>query len=263
MPKEKEKKKKIILIVEDESFLSEMYQTKFENLGYEVAVAQNGEDGLKKMRKEKPDLVLLDIIMPVIDGYTVLKMIRSDPGLKRTLVVVFSNLGQEEEITKGLQLGAEDYLVKSSLTPTELVKKVATVLAKGESDKADHLKKIKVLIIEDTKDIIDIYTKRFDTEGFDYKVAENGAWGLKLAQAEPWDVIILDLMMPAMNGFESLDTLRATPKLKETPVIVLSNSIEPDEMQTVKAHGATDVFMKARVTPMQICTRIRELTKRT
>jgi len=63
--------------------------------------------------------------------------------------------------------------------------------------------------------------------------------------------------------FESLDTLRATPKLKETPVIVLSNSIEPDEMQTVKAHGATDVFMKARVTPMQICTRIRELTKRT
>lgn len=252
---------KKILIVEDEAFLSEMYQTKFLSLGYTVVVSDNGEDGLALMKKERPDIVLLDIIMPVMDGYTVLKTIRSDPELKNTLVVIFSNLGQEEEITKGMQLGADDYLVKSSLTPTELVQKIEAVLARGRSDKADTIKKIRVLIVEDTKDIVDIYTTRFDAEGIEYKVAENGAWGLKLAQQERWDVIILDLMMPALGGIEALDTLRETPKLKDVPIIVLSNSIENDELEGVRKHGATEVFLKARVTPSQVVNRIREFVQ--
>jgi DNA-binding response OmpR family regulator len=255
-------KSKKILIIEDEAFLSEMYKTKFDSLGYEVVTADNGDEGLAKLRQTKPDIVLLDIIMPVVDGYSVLKTIRSEAAIKDTLVVIFSNLGQEEEIKKGLQLGADDYLVKSSLTPTELVAKVEKVLALGRSTKSETIKKIRVLIIEDTKDIIDIYTKKFDDEGFDYKVAENGAWGLKLAQDETWDVIILDLMMPAMDGITSLDTIRETPKLKNTPIIVLSNSIEADEMAPIKEHGATEIYLKARVTPTQISTKIRELVER-
>lgn len=249
---------KKILIIEDEAFLSEMYQTKFESLGYQVITADNGEVGLETIRKEKPSIVLLDIIMPVMDGYTVLRKIRADAEIKNTLVVIFSNLGQEEEITKGMQMGADDYLVKSNLTPTELVQKIETVLAKGSSDKGANLKRIRVLIIEDTKDIIDLYTTRFDNEGFDYKVAENGAWGLKVAQEEPWDIILLDIMMPAINGIEALRTLRATPKLKNIPIIVLSNSIDEAEMADVRKSGANDVFLKARVTPSQIVNRIRE-----
>ncbi len=252
---------KKILIIEDEAFLSEMYQTKFQSLHYQVSSADNGQDGLSMMHKDKPDIVLLDIIMPVMDGYTVLREIRKDPQLKDTLVVIFSNLGQEEEITKGLQLGADDYLVKSNLTPTELVGKVEKVLAKGHSDQGNNLKHIRALIIEDTKDIIELYTARFATEGFEYKVAENGAWGLKLAQQEAWDIILLDLMMPALDGMEALATIRATPKLKNTPVIVLSNSIDQSEMEDVRKAGATDVYMKARVTPSQIVNRIRELVK--
>ncbi len=253
--------KKKILIIEDEAFLSEMYETKFKSLGYEILTADNGQQGLALMHKEKPDLVLLDIIMPVMDGYSVLRAIRSDPQLKKILVVIFSNLGQEEEITKWLQLGADDYLVKSSLTPTQLVEKVESTLAKGFSEKGEHLKRIRVLIIEDTKDIIDIYTMRFDNEGFEYKVAENGAWGLKLAQQEPWDAIVLDVMMPALNGLDALKILRATPTLKDLPIIVLSNSIDQSEMSTVRDAGASDVFLKARVTPTQIVNRIRELVK--
>ena len=259
MPAETPKKK--ILIIEDEAFLSEMYQTKFENLGFQIITADNGADGLTVMKKEKPDLVLLDIIMPVMDGYTVLRAIRADANLKNTLVVIFSNLGQDEEVTKGLQIGADDYLIKSNLTPTELAHKIETVLAKGYSEKGEHLKRIRVLIVEDTKDIIDLYTTRFETEGIDFKVAENGAWGLKLAQTEQWDVILLDIMMPALNGMEALKVLRETPKLKDLPILVLSNSIEEGEIADVRKAGATDVFLKARVTPSQIVNRIRELVK--
>src|SRR3989338_7568958 len=251
-----------ILIIEDEPFLSEMYKTKFESLGFGVIMAENGQQGVEMMRREKPDLVLLDIIMPVLDGYSVLKMVRSDPQLKDQLIVIFSNLGQEEEIIKGMQLGADDYLVKSDHTPSELLKKLDTVLAKGKSDKAGAAKPIRVLLIEDTREIIDIYTERFKHENFECQVAENGAWGIKVAQTEPFDVILLDLMMPALNGLEALKTLRATPKLKDIPIIVLSNSAEPEDIEEVKKHGATDVFLKPRVTPSQIVNRIRELVKR-
>src|SRR3989344_4489080 len=254
--------KRTILIVEDEPFLCEMYKTKFESLGYKVLTTENGEQGIEMMRKEKPDLVLLDIIMPVLDGYSVLKIVRNDPELKDRLIVIFSNLGQEEEITKGMQLGADDYLVKSDHTPTELLKKVESVLAKGKSDRADAAKPIRVLLIEDTREIIEIYTERFKHENFECQVAENGAWGIKVAQTEPFDIILLDLMMPALNGLEALKTLRATPKLKDIPIIVLSNSAEPHDIEEAKKLGATDVFLKPRVTPSQIVNRIRELVKR-
>lgn len=253
--------KRTILIIEDEPFLAEMYKVKFESIGYHVLTADNGEQGIALMRKEKPDLVLLDVIMPVMDGYSLLKIVRSDPELKSQLIVIFSNLGQDEEIVKGLQLGADDYLVKSNLTPTELTKKLETVLAKGKSDKAETVKPIHVLLIEDVRDIIDIYTRRFDHEGFVCQVAENGAWGLKLAQTSPFDVILLDLMMPALNGLDALSTLRATPKLKATPIVVLTNSAEPHDIEAAKRAGATDVFIKARVTPTQIVNHIRELVK--
>ncbi|OGL87185.1 hypothetical protein A3I40_01220 [Candidatus Uhrbacteria bacterium RIFCSPLOWO2_02_FULL_48_12] len=254
--------KRTILIVEDEPFLCEMYKTKFETLGYKVVTAENGKEGIELMRRENPDLVLLDIILPVMDGYTFLKVVRSDPELKDRLIVIFSNLGQEEEITKGMQLGADDYLVKSDHTPTELLKKVESVLAKGKSDRADAAKPIRVLLIEDTREIIEIYTERFKHENFECQVAENGAWGLKVAQTDSFDVILLDLMMPALNGLEALKTLRATPKLKDIPIIVLSNSAEPHDIEEAQKLGATDVFLKPRVTPSQIVNRIRELVKR-
>lgn len=253
--------KKKILIVEDEPFLSEMYQTKFESLGYAVLMAYNGEEGLAVMRKEKPDLVLLDIIMPVMDGYEVLKVVRAEPQLKHTLIVIFSNLGQDEEITKGMQLGADDYLVKSNLTPSELVAKVEKVLAKGRSDRADQVRKINVLLVEDTADIIQMYKDRFEAEGFQYQVAENGAYGVKKAQTEPFDVILLDLMMPEMDGMTALKTLRETPKLKHVPIIVLTNSVDEEHLGEVRVAGATEAYIKARVTPTQVVHRIRDLVK--
>ena len=252
---------KKILIVEDERQMYEVLVDKFTMAGFSVVGASNGEEGLSQALKERPDVILLDIIMPVMDGYTVLKQVRSDPELKHQLVVVFSNLGQDEEVMKGLQLGADDYLIKSNLTPTELTKKLEAVLAKGKSDKADSLRPIHILLIEDSRDIVDMYTKRFDHEGFQCQVAENGAWGLKLAQTAPFDVILLDLMMPALNGLEALKTLRATPKLKKTPILVLTNSGEPHDLEEAKRVGATEVYLKARVTPTQIVNRIRELVK--
>lgn len=250
--------KKKVLIVEDEAFLAEMYHTKFKELGYQVLVATDGKHGLEIMHKEKPDLTLLDIIMPYLDGYEVLKAVRKDPFIKDLLIVVLSNLGQEEEIIKGMQLGADDYLVKSDLTPSQLVEKIEKVMARGRTD-THAVQPTRVLLIEDTADIVDLYRHRFEKEGFVCTVAENGAWGVKVEQAEPIDIILLDILMPAMNGLEVLATLRATPKLEKIPIIIFSNSVEADELSDMKQAGATEVFLKARVTPTQVVNKIREL----
>lgn len=119
---------KKICIIEDEVALAEMYKIKFSKEGYDVKVATNGVEGLKLIKEAKPDLVLLDLVMPRMDGFTVLKELRADPATAKLTVYVFSNLGQSTEVEQGLKEGANGYFIKSSLTPSQLVEKVKAIL---------------------------------------------------------------------------------------------------------------------------------------
>ncbi len=122
-----------VLIVEDEESLSQMYSIKFEKEGFEVVTALDGESALVKMQDFQPDFVLLDIILPKIDGFAVLEKIRQDANLKDVPVVMLTNLGQTEDQEKGEKLGADDYLVKANCTPMDVVQKVHDVLV-GRKD---------------------------------------------------------------------------------------------------------------------------------
>ncbi len=119
---------KRILIVEDDKFLRELIVKKLSNEGYEVIEAADGEQGLQKIKEEKPDLVLLDLILPGIDGFEVLAQKREDPFAASIPVIVLSNLGQKEDVDKGLNLGATDYLIKAHFTPGEIIEKVRTII---------------------------------------------------------------------------------------------------------------------------------------
>ncbi len=116
-----------ILVVEDDKFLRELIARKLRE-DYEVSEAIDGEEGLKKTREEKPDLILLDLILPGIDGFEVLTEIKKDPQLSEIPVIILSNLGQTDDIEKGLKLGAIDYLVKAHFTPAEIIEKVKGAL---------------------------------------------------------------------------------------------------------------------------------------
>jgi len=119
---------KKILIVEDDKFLRELIVKKLSNEGYEVAEAADGEQGLQQIKEAAPELVLLDLILPGIDGFEVLAQKREDPFIARIPVVILSNLGQKEDVDKGLNLGAIDYLIKAHFTPGEIVEKVRSIL---------------------------------------------------------------------------------------------------------------------------------------
>lgn len=123
-------KKTKILIVEDERMLAEMYATKFSMEGFDVVKAFDGQDGLETARTEKPDFIILDIIMPKLDGFAVLKELKSDVKLRSVPVLLLTNLGQDDDIKKGKELGANDYFVKSNHTPADVVRKVKELLTR-------------------------------------------------------------------------------------------------------------------------------------
>ncbi|HEY4477136.1 MAG TPA: response regulator [Candidatus Paceibacterota bacterium] len=113
-----------ILLVDDDEFLLDMYSVKFKEAGFEIEIANSGEAALEKIRKGTYDAILLDIIMPVLDGFEVLQQMKKENLLSKSVVVVLSNLGQKEDIERGMYLGANDYIIKAHFTPREVVEKI-------------------------------------------------------------------------------------------------------------------------------------------
>jgi len=119
-----------ILIIEDDKFLRELISRKLINDGFKIEEAIDGEEGLKKLQEVKPDLILLDLILPGLDGFEVLERAKDNPSTSMIPILILSNLGQRDEIERGLKLGAVDFLVKAHFTPEEIVDKVKEILSK-------------------------------------------------------------------------------------------------------------------------------------
>lgn len=117
-----------ILVVEDDKFLREMIVRKLNKENYEVSQAIDGKEGLEKIKEIKPDLVLLDLIMPGVGGFKVLEEVQKDDEISDTPIVILSNLGQKSEVERGLELGAKDFLIKAHFTPKEIIKKIQAIL---------------------------------------------------------------------------------------------------------------------------------------
>jgi DNA-binding response OmpR family regulator len=120
-----------ILVVEDDKFLRELLIRKLETAGFEVSSAFDGQEALKKIKEGLPQLILLDLVLPGVDGFEILRQIKEDVKTKEIPVIILSNLGQKEELERGIGLGAEDYLIKAHFTPDEIIEKVKRTLRKG------------------------------------------------------------------------------------------------------------------------------------
>jgi CheY-like chemotaxis protein len=123
---------KKIIIVEDEEILRNLLQKKLENEGYEVDVAEDGEQGIRKIRETSFDLILLDIIMPKMGGFDVLEAMQKDENISDIPVIVVSNSGQPVEIDRAQKLGARDWIVKTEFDPQEVINKVKQQLGTSE-----------------------------------------------------------------------------------------------------------------------------------
>ncbi len=122
--------KRKILLVEDDTFISGMYIAKLALENFDVLLATDGEMGLEFARKQKPDLILLDLMLPKLDGYGVLKVLKKSPALAKIPVILLTNLNQQESIDKARKYQIEDYLIKAHFMPSEVIEKVKVVLRK-------------------------------------------------------------------------------------------------------------------------------------
>jgi len=124
-----------VYIVEDDKFLLDMYVLKFSEYKFDVVTSFGGEEALKKIKEGKlnPDVMLLDLVMPGISGFELLETIRKENLLENTAIIILSNLGQKEDIDKGMSLGADGYIVKASATPSEVVEKVRDIIKKKKA----------------------------------------------------------------------------------------------------------------------------------
>jgi len=123
-------KKLTILLIEDDPFLLSMYSTKFELEDFVVKTADNGAKGLELSKEVDPDIILLDIMMPKMNGFEVLENLKKDDKLKKIPVILLTNLNQKDEIERGLALGADDYLIKAHFMPSEVVDKIRKIIGK-------------------------------------------------------------------------------------------------------------------------------------
>ena len=257
---------KKVLIVEDEKVLGEILMTKLRREGYDVQWEMDGEAGLSTMRANKPDLILLDIVMPKKDGYEVLEEMRKDESIKDIPVIVISNSGQPVEIERILKLGVKDYIIKAQFSPDEVLGKMEKYLGGKEAevkpDPSSSRSKVNILVVEDDQFLSSLATSQLTKAGYTVTAAFDGEWGLKAVKEKKPDLVLLDIIMPVMNGFEMLKKMKADPELKDISVIIFSNLGQQQEIDEGKQLGADDFLVKAKFTLREVLEKIEALLKK-
>jgi DNA-binding response OmpR family regulator len=256
--------KEKILIIEDEKVLSDIIAKKLRLEGYDVQTAFNGEEGLEKINAAKPDLILLDILMPKVDGFGVLKSLSENPELSKIPVIIISNSGQPVEIERAMSMGVKDYLIKAEFDPEEVIAKVRNVLdkIKNKANGAEKMKGSKrILIVEDDQLLRSLCAKKFSSEGFAVDAAIDAQEGLDKIKKNKPDLILLDLVLPGMSGFDILKIIKSDPdkKIAGIPVIILSNLGQESDIEKGKQLGADDYMIKATTTTEEIVSKIRKI----
>jgi signal transduction histidine kinase/CheY-like chemotaxis protein/HAMP domain-containing protein len=234
-----------VLVIDDERATRDLIGEALVREGYRVVTAPGGRNGLKLAQEEKPDAIILDVIMPDVDGWTVLRSLKSDRELSDVPVILVTVLGDRE---MGIALGAAEHLSKP-IDPAELLSTLHRI--------CPGVERPQVLIVDDDSATRDVLRRTLGKEGWIVREANNGQEGLaELARARP-AAMLLDLMMPEMNGFEVLRQVREDPALKDLPIIVItSKDLTRDEQDWLRGR-ALQVFQKGTYGRAELLSSLR------
>jgi signal transduction histidine kinase/DNA-binding response OmpR family regulator len=213
----------LVLVVEDDPAAAELLTRQLTEAGYRTEVARTGTDALAKAKELQPAAITLDIILPEVDGWEVITRLKSDAATSTIPVVVVSVVDNPE---LGLALGAIDYFVKP-VEAKELIARMARFNLKQTPGNGE----LKVLVVDDEAANRHWLARALEPEGFTVLPAAGGKEAIDLAKAQKPDLVLLDLMMPEVTGFDVVEALRADPSTRETPIMVLTamNLTEADK----------------------------------
>ena len=217
---EKGKIKKI-LIVEDSPTQAELLKYLLEKHSYHISVAHNGKEALGFIKKQKPMIVISDIIMPEMDGYQLCEHIKKDENLRDIIVILLTILSNPGDVLKGLECGADDFMIKPYHENTIIkhIEQTISLKCHTEGRKKDD---ITIMVAEDSPTQAEALKMLFDAKGYKVITAENGKVALALAHKHVPDIVLSDILMPEMDGYELCSAIKNDKVLKEIPVMLLS-----------------------------------------
>ncbi|HEY4478509.1 MAG TPA: response regulator [Candidatus Paceibacterota bacterium] len=262
------RKEKILLAINNKSFSSALAE-KLNKRGYATLTIDNGEEALKYMREQNPDMALIDLALSVKDGYEVLTEKSFDRLITKIPAMVISHSGSPIEVRRIPSTSSvKDYIIKTHIEPDEVIAKIDNffgyefVKDNYVNNKDDPKKsQKKVLWIEDDKLLGMILVKKFESYGHIIFKAENGNDAFEYLKKDIPDVILLDILLPDIDGFNFLQKMKMNEKLRHIPVIVLSNVSKESDREKAKALGADRYMVKAVVSLDEIVREVDSLTK--
>ncbi|APO66509.1 sensor histidine kinase/response regulator hybrid protein [Rhizobium gallicum] len=242
----------VVLVVDDDKTVRDQMRRFLAREGCDVVTARDGAEGLNLARQVKPALITLDVLMPGCDGWSVLQELKADPELASIPVVM---LTMADKRNRGYALGAADYLMKP--IDRDTLRKLIAKFWSGAPSPA-----LRVLIVEDDENTRQQWRRILSTEGCDVDEAENGRVALERLIRAPPHLIILDLIMPEMDGFEFLVELRKQPAFKAMPVVVVTAATLGKEDHRRLNGGVERVLAKTAFSRSELLEELRKMVAR-
>ena len=239
--------KKKVLVIDDEPDIREIVRLYLTDEGCAVIEASNGQEGILKAQTEQPDLIILDIMLPGINGFEVAKHLKDDPNTKHIPIIILSVLAQDSQYRQGIL----DYISKP-FRPEDLVATVRKSFSKvnGKTNKKT------VLIVDDDPDIVDVISICLKDNEITPEKAYNGSEALEKVKTGKTDLILLDINMPGMNGFEVIKHLKSDKETCDIPIVVLTGTHISEED---RKHGLTLGVTKYLTKPFSADDLVKEI----
>jgi CheY-like chemotaxis protein len=239
-----------VLVIDDDATVRDLVKRSLSKEGMQIITAPGGKEGLELARKYRPDVITLDVQMPGMDGWAVLKELKADPELREIAVIMMTNI---DEKNLGYSLGAAEYMTK----PIDR-ERLAEVLRKFR----DHASTKPVLVVEDDVSVRETIRRALSQDGLKVVEADNGRQALEVMEELVPSLILLDIMMPELDGFGFMEELRNNEAWSEIPVVVLTaKEITTEERDRLQGLSTT-VVLKRDQSQEALIRDMRELIQR-
>jgi len=241
--------KKILLAIDDDPNALILLKQNLEDENYYVIGALSADEGIQKAREINPYAITLDILMPKKDGWEVLNCLKADPATQDIPIIVISNIDNKG---LGISLGAFDYIVKPFQKKAILsaLNRIPVVGAKN------------VLVVDDEASAVDLLTQILQEEGYHVKGVFNGKEALDVLQTKPQDIILLDLLMPEMDGFEVIQKIKAHHDWCNIPIIVVTAKDLTDKEWNILNKSVDSIIQKSGLSEDNLMDEIQTLLKK-
>lgn len=247
-----------VLIIEDNEILGDLLVKTLVAEGYDAKLERNGREGMESLRQSAPNLLLLDLVLPEKSGYEILEDMSKEGLMERVPTVIISNSGEPVQISRAMELGVRDYIVKADFSVDEVLTKVKKNLAL-QSPPGQLNEHLSVLLVEDDPFLQSI-AGRVLGSAFATRYATNGESALSAVEQSVPDVVILDVVLPGdLSGFDILEKFRGNPAMNRTAILMFTNLSQDEDRTRATKLGADGYRVKAEFDISELESVIREL----